>query len=213
MTKCFSFVLLAVIVTAIITMNFSPVKVKTNEVVVVDSLAVQVLRDSISYLNSCLDNIEPRVIVIETPVPGDTTVVIDTVRVYPVGRKIIDARFPFRFNLAGDDTLSFSVHNEVDVVVWTDSTRFLISDTIKVWIKELNFQQAKTVPVLADRGFGVYLGVDLGVSRIDAIVGNEIVRKNRINVLLNGILTYRRYYYGVGISGNTIRVGIGYKLF
>ena len=118
--------------------------VEIHERTIVDSVAVKTLNEKISQMQRMLDA-KPEVVVIDHYIDGGVTV--DTVTVYPAGKKNVKRNYPYNVTLGGD-SLSLVVNTDLYATVYTDiNNRFYYEDSLRVWLSNVDLKRTVVYPV------------------------------------------------------------------
>lgn len=183
---------------------------ETEEVLVIDSVAVQSLTADIRRLENLL-KAKPKVIVINNTI-HDTLSVTDTLSVYPVGSHAIRRDYPFSAK-TGKDSLELKVNTDLYAFVYTDNNNnFFYEDSLRVWLTDINIYKHTEIP--APKSI-IYLMGGASFSRYQQNIAGQTITQTDIqpNIgigythgILGGYVLGAPNGAGVGLSVNMSQV-------
>jgi len=181
---------------------------ETDEVLVIDSVAVQ----SLTADNRRLENLlkaKPKVIVVNNTI-HDTLSVTDTLSVYPVGSHAIRRDYPFSAK-TGKDSLELKVNTDLYAFVYTDNNNnFFYEDSLRVWLTDINIYKHTEIPASAPKST-LYLMGGASFSRYQQNIAGQTITQTDIqpNIgigythgILGGYVLGAPNGAGVGLSVN-----------
>lgn len=159
---------------AFIVQKCSKPNVITEEVVVVDSVAVQTLEAEIAELTNKL-KAKPKYITITNTVPGEPVTITDTLLVYPVGSYAARRDYPFSF-AAEKDSVSMNVNTDLYVYVYADERgeQMFHEDSLRVWITDFTLKKYIVAPPAPKRNI-FYLSAGVNARQYDQIVAGQTI--------------------------------------
>lgn len=183
-----------------------PPKVITEEVVVIDSVAVQTLQTEIVELKNKL-KAKPKVITVYVT-EHDTITTTDTLTVYPVGSQQMRRDYAFK-SVSGKDSLELNVNTDLYAYVYTDmNNRFYYEDSLKVWLTDIKIY--KHTEYRPPPEIGLYLMGGLGIAKYQQVVSGASISQTDVQPNLG--FGYMKNNWGAYLLGAPNGGNIGITL-
>ena len=175
-----------------------------EEVIVIDSVAVQTLNAEIKELKNKLDA-KPKVVIV-TKTIHDTLSVTDTLTVYPIGSNNERRDYTFKA-AAGDDSLSLKVNTDLYSYVYTDDdNKFYYEDSLRVWLTDINIYTNTIIPPVKNRS-AFYLMGGVGAHKYEQSISMQTITQTDIQPNLG--IGYMRGIFGGYLLGSPNGANIG----